>query len=210
MEQCFPVEGGQLVCRQSGGARGEVEVRMVIRPTVRGLYRGYLLGPSGRMELGTLMPEGEKLALRRCFATERLREKGCWPVISGEAVLSYAFGAGSANRTTPPRTSAPSAHPTSPWRKTPQLGRFFPCDPLLAREAERLGTGYLCRCPGGAFCLAFPWRRGGAFPLTPVFCFCQVRPLFDQPHLIFHFAADGYPALPEPQTPCQTDKTAVE
>ena len=207
MEQRFPVEGGQLVCRPSGGQFGAVDVRLVIRPTVRGLYRGYLLGPSGRMELGTLMPEGETLALRRCLSLERLREKGCWPPTGGEAVLSYAFGTGDANQANPP---APSGHSKRPWRKTQQLGWLFPHDPLLAREAEQLGTGYLCRCPGGAFCLAFPWRGGGAFPLTPVFCFGQVRGLFGQAHTVFHFRADGHPALPEPQAPCQTDKTAVE
>lgn len=214
-EQCFPVEGGQLVCRPAGGAAGStagsaIEVRLVIHPRVRGLYRGYLLGPSGRMELGTLLPEGECLALLRHLSVDRLRETGCWPPVGGEVVLSYAFAAGDANH--PPKSNHPvsSGHPTSPWRRSQQLGRLFPHDPLLAREAEKLGAGFLCRCPGGAFCLAFPWRRDGAFPMTPVFCFCQVRTLFGQTHMIFHFEADGRPARPEAQAPCQTDKTAVE
>ena len=74
MEQRFSLEGGQMVCRDAQG--GGVEVILELRPRERGLYRGYLAGPGGRMDLGALLPERDSLRLRRTLSQRRLREIG--------------------------------------------------------------------------------------------------------------------------------------
>ena len=77
MEQKFPMEQGWLLCRETGG---RAELTMEVPGGSRGLYRGYVLGERGLMDLGTLLPEGNVLRLRRTFPVERLRSQGCWPV----------------------------------------------------------------------------------------------------------------------------------
>ena len=80
MEQKFPMEQGWLLCRETGG---RAELTMEVPGGGRGLYRGYVLGERGLMDLGTLLPEGNVLRLRRTFSVERLRSQGCWPVTGG-------------------------------------------------------------------------------------------------------------------------------
>ncbi|MFR5026835.1 MAG: hypothetical protein ACLTC3_12075 [Evtepia gabavorous] len=55
MEQKFPMEQGWLLCRETGG---RAELTMEVPGGSRGLYRGYVLGERGLMDLGTLLPEG--------------------------------------------------------------------------------------------------------------------------------------------------------
>lgn len=62
------------------GDRRAAELTMEVPGGSRGLYRGYVLGERGLMDLGTLLPEGNVLRLRRTFPVERLRSQGCWPV----------------------------------------------------------------------------------------------------------------------------------
>ena len=54
MEQKFPMEQGWLLCRETGG---RAELTMEVPGGNRGLYRGYVLGERGLMDLGTLLPE---------------------------------------------------------------------------------------------------------------------------------------------------------
>ena len=88
MEQKFPMEQGWLLCRETGG---RAELTMEVPGGNRGLYRGYVLGERGLMDLGTLLPEGNVLRLRRTFPVERLRSQGCWPVTGGRVQMTYAF-----------------------------------------------------------------------------------------------------------------------
>ena len=56
------MEQGWLLCRETGG---RAELTMEVPGGSRGLYRGYVLGERGLMDLGTLLPEGNVLRLRR-------------------------------------------------------------------------------------------------------------------------------------------------
>lgn len=82
------MEQGWLLCRETGG---RAELTMEVPGGSRGLYRGYVLGERGLMDLGTLLPEGNVLRLRRTFPVERLRSQGCWPVTGGRVQMTYAF-----------------------------------------------------------------------------------------------------------------------
>ena len=55
MEQRFPMEQGVLRCRQVGD---RAELTMEVPGPGQGLYRGYVLGEGGQMDLGTLLPAG--------------------------------------------------------------------------------------------------------------------------------------------------------
>ena len=102
MEQKFPMEQGWLLCRETGG---RAELTMEVPGGSRGLYRGYVLGERGLMDLGTLLPEGNVLRLRRTFPVERLRSQGCWPVTGGRVQMTYAF------------TGQPAAAPPRGWKE---------------------------------------------------------------------------------------------
>ena len=71
MEQRFPMENGQLVCWERNG---RIEAAMEVRPSDKGLYHGYLVGPGGTWDLGTLMPEGGSLRLHRTLSAAQLRQ----------------------------------------------------------------------------------------------------------------------------------------
>ncbi len=174
MEQRFPMENGQLTCRESGG---RVEVAMEVRPPDRGLYHGYLVGPEGSCDLGTLLPEGGSLRLRRTLSAERLRQKGCWPIQGGQLRKTYSF----------------ASPPVQGWEEVEDLAALFPADPLLARAAGQRTRGLLRRRQAGGFSLAFPWDPRAPFPLVPVFCFAQVSALNGKPYVVFRFRENGTP-----------------
>lgn len=142
MEQKFPMEQGWLLCRETGG---RAELTMEVPGGSRGLYRGYVLGERGLMDLGTLLPEGNVLRLRRTFPVERLRSQGCWPVTGGRVQMTYAF------------TGQPAAAPPRGWKELDHPETLFPQDPVLAQAARAGGRGMLCRRQDETFCLAYPW-----------------------------------------------------
>lgn len=178
MEQRFPMENGQLTCRESGG---RVEAVIEARPPDRGLYHGFLVGPGGTCDLGTLMPEGGSLRLRRTLSAAYLRQKGCWPILGGQLRQTYSF----------------AQTPHRGWRETGDLAALFPRDPLLARAAAQRNRGLLRRHPEGGFSLAFPWDPKSPFPLIPVFCFARVGVLEGKPHVIYRFGENGGPERPD-------------
>lgn len=123
MEQKFPMEQGWLLCRETGG---RAELTMEVPGGSRGLYRGYVLGERGLMDLGTLLPEGNVLRLRRTFPVERLRSQGCWPVTGGRVQMTYAF-------TGQPRCAPPRAGRNWTIRR--------PCFPRTRCWPRRPGRG---------------------------------------------------------------------
>lgn len=177
MEQRFPMENGQLTCRENGG---RVEVVMEIRPPDKGLYHGYLVGLGGTWDLGTLMPEGGSLRLRRTLLAAQLRQKGCWPILGGQVRQTYSF----------------EQTPFQGWREVRDLANLFPADPILAQAASQGRRGLLQRHPEGGFSLAFPWDPRSPFPLVPIFCFAQVKALGGKAHIIFRVQENGAPVLP--------------
>lgn len=178
MEQRFPMENGQLTCRESGG---RVEAVMEVRPPDKGLYHGYLVGPGGTCDLGTLMPEGGSLRLRRTLSAAQLRQKGCWPIQGGQIRKTYSF----------------EQTPFQGWKEAGDLASLFPADPLLARAAGQRNRGLLRRYQEGGFSLAFPWDPRSPFPLIPVFCFAQVKSLGGKAHIVFRFRENGAPERPD-------------
>ena len=62
METRFPLDHGYLNCKTIGE---RAEFFLEVAGQDQGLYRGCLLGKNGHLDLGTLIPEGGKLRLRR-------------------------------------------------------------------------------------------------------------------------------------------------
>lgn len=113
-----------------------------------GLYKAYLTGTGGRCLLGTLMPEGGRLFLRRVLSIDSLRRQGAWPVrqVTEELVCSF--------REEPPAVE---------WE-----------DEVLRRCAGRLPR-HTVRREGEGFSLSFPFDPRAPFPLVPIFCFARVE-----------------------------------
>lgn len=141
-----------------------------------GLYKAYVNGGGSRRLLGTMVPEGNRLRLRRVLSGEEAQALG--PVLSGEAVLSYRFPAG-------------EAQPAG-WQPEPLPSRLFQ-DAILAEAAREL-TGALVREETESRLLALPFD-GGAFPLTPLFCFARIRYLAGRPYAVFRLGKTGMPDL---------------
>lgn len=150
MEQRFPMEQGVLRCLQVGD---RAELTMEVPGPGQGLYRGYVLGEGGQMDLGTLLPEGGGRRLHRTVPVAELRKRGCWPVTGGKAVLTYAFSGGSTQ-------SAPG------WTGLNRPETWLPGGPRPgsgAREGGRPSSS-----GGGTGCSVWPGldpRR--PFPLSP-------------------------------------------
>lgn len=178
MEGRFPFPGGVLTCREQ---RGQVTLCME-REAGEGLYRGWLRGKTGRMDLGTLLPDGNCLRLRRTVTAENLRRLGCWPVTAAGAELTYAF------------SQAPPKAPEG-WRWEDGPGRLFPGDPILRQAAER-GGRCLCRREGDGLRLAYCWDTGKPFPLPPAFCFGQIERIGGADRVVFSFSGEGRPEMP--------------
>ncbi|MBR5533347.1 MAG: hypothetical protein IKU62_00660 [Ruminiclostridium sp.] len=185
MEQVFRIDHGKLVCRTRGN---QVEVTMTLRPPGPGLYRGILCGKNGRVELGTLLPEGEGLRLSRTLSMDYLRRRGCWPVTGGRGELRYAF-----HSKTFPRG----------WGQRTDLSHLF-TDPVLAGCVEKTA---LWRQDARGFSLAFPWEPKNPFPLVPAFCFARVEETEGKPWVIFSFRDGGWPVVPPS---CQNGESGVQ
>lgn len=188
MEQVFHMEHGRLVCRTQGK---QVEVTMTARPQGPGLYRGILLGRSGRVDLGTLLPEGEELGLHRTLSVEYLKKCGCWPVMGGRAELRYAFG----------QRNLPRG-----WRQREDLAALF-ADPILARRVEEAPGALWQPGEGEGFSLSFPWDPKAPFPLVPVFCFARVENLSGRPWVVLSFRDGSWPMVPPS---CQNPESGVK
>ena len=141
-------EGGRGVewTVQEQGPRAAVEVW---RPDDgRGLYKAWAAGPGGRCLLGTLVPEGNTLRLRRVLSVDSLRRQGAWPVERVEEELAWTF--------------------------FPQQRQVTFEDPVLRRSAADLPP-HTVRWTADGFSLTFPYDPNRPFPLTPAFCFARVE-----------------------------------
>lgn len=170
---------GSLLVIRTEGARAVFEAQMP--DDKRGLYKAYITGAGGTLLLGTMIPEGSRLRLRRILTLSELIQKGGWPVTSGEVRLAFSFGGGSNTKS--------SALPG--WRREENPARLMG-DHILACAAEGL-RGTLFRAEKDGFALALPFERSAAFPMPPLFCFAHVEPLYERLHVVFHFNSHGYP-----------------
>lgn len=176
MERVFRLEKGTLAYREMGG---RVEVYADIQNDGRGLYKAWLKGNGGQVELGALMPEGNRLRLRRAMFAEQLRRAGCWPILAGGVLLAHSF----------------EKKPALPqgWVVEEDPGRHFPNDPVLRRTVGKECL-YYARKDGG-FLLAVPFGEG-PLGLVPLFCLARVVKLGGRDWAVYRFTPEGQPWRP--------------
>ena len=112
-----------------------------------GLYKAWLTGRGGRMMLGTLIPEGGRLFLRRTLSVDSLKRQGVWPAIGVEEQLVCSFRAEIVGEK---------------WEDT-----------VLKRSARTMPRHSVSR-QGDGFSLRFPFNPRAPFPITPLFCFARL------------------------------------
>ena len=185
------ISGGQLEAEER---EGQAVFSVTAPDDAKGLYKAWLTGGSERLLLGTLMPEGGALRLRRSLPLESLRRKGLWPPRGGEVRLAFAFDQGGKEPAQPTRPPQPSRPPRG-WQRAQEPGRRLG-DALLRRSAAAV-EDLLFREEAWGFVLAAPWSPGSPFPLTPLFCFAFLEELGGGMWAVFHFTPRGCPRFPE-------------
>ncbi len=176
MEWSFEGHNGTVTVRQEGGKA----VCQAIRPADgKGLYKVWLRGGRGEILLGTLIPEGGALRLRRVMEVALLERQGAWPPTGADIAMTYPFAA--------------EAPPPAEWCWTDCPGKLLE-DPGLSRCIERVKRSLLRRDMEGFF-LAFPWSPQTPFPLPPLFCLAQIGQLAGKEHVLFRFSRQGRPEL---------------
>ena len=143
----------------------------------KGLYKAFLCGSAGRLPLGSLLPQGGSLYLKRSVPNETLKCIG--KLQRGEGILSFL---------SPKAQSVPEG-----WRQEPNPQRLFQ-DPLLSRALGQT-SGALVREAGDRTLLALP-IYGGVFPLTPLFCLSRIETLDGRDYAVFCVTKDGVPGIP--------------
>lgn len=163
--------GGRLLMSQEG-----MWVRLeAVRPDDgQGLYKVWLCGDEGRLLLGTLVPENEKLRLCRRISRDELERNGCWPVTGGETVMTFSFA-------------------QSRWQREEHPERLVKDEVL--QQGLRGHNMFLRRRERG-FCLAAEYRPHQPFPLPALFCLCAVERVDGRVHAVFSFDGAGNPVPP--------------
>lgn len=174
MERRFEMAGGGVLRLEQNGPRVRLEAE---RPADgRGLYKAWLTGQSGgRYLLGTLVPEGERLIVRRTVSLGELERARCWPLAGAEAPLAFPFRA-------PER-----------WYCEQAPARLVK-DPVLRGQLR--GPMLCCRQPDG-FCLAAPLRPECPVALNGLFCFARAQKIDGKFYLVWAFDGAGEPVLPD-------------
>lgn len=181
MIQPIPFETGKGTAQVSTHGN-HVELTLSQGDDRKGLYKGYLRGKGGRMELGTLMPEGGQLVLRRNLSCATLEHRGLWPILGVGTCLAYV---------TPPVRKmklSPS------WQKELRPHQWI-ANQGLSHHLQSL-QGSLMRSRGEFIELALPWNEKDKFPIPPLFCLATAKTINGQPHFIFAFHKNGSPMLP--------------
>ena len=169
------MEGGGTLSLREEGLRVCLEA---VRPDDgRGLYKVWTLGRGGRFLLGTLIPQGGGLRLKRTVSRTALEQAGCWPVAGGEAVLVYPFSQGEGG-----------------WRPEPHPERV--CQDILVRESLRGKGGFCTKRRGEDVLLSAPFRPREPFPLPLLFCLACVELREGRPWLVWTFDRMGAPVVP--------------
>ena len=174
MEWSFEGPQGAVTVRQEGRC---AICRAISRAGERALYKAWLIGDKGRVLLGTLIPEGGALRLRRSVEISWLESQGAWPPRGAEILEAYSLGP----RTTPQGWS----HQEEPWRLLE--GELREC-------ARELRWAFLRRDMEGFF-LALPWEGKQPFPLPPLFCLAKMERLEGKWYILFRFSRQGRPEL---------------
>lgn len=159
-------EGEQILCQAIGPLEGS------------GLYKAWLCGPSGKALLGTLIPEGGALRLRRTLSLSQLKAQGAWPPTGAQVAQSSYF-----------------IQPLAPhgWQWTDCPSRLLG-EQALSRSLQGVSRALLRRT-GERFYLAFPRRAEEPFPIPALFCLASVEQLGEGPHYVFCFSRRGRPEV---------------
>ena len=173
MEWSFDSPGGAVTVRR--------EENQAICQAIRasdggGFYKAWLYGEGKRFLLGTLIPEGGALRLRRTLPIVQLERRGVWPPVGAE-ILPAALTGG--NR------------PPAGWSWVDCPGRLLR-DPAAEAAGRNLARALLRRGEEG-FELAFPFDPSAPFPLEPLFCLGRLKRLDRGWHVLFSFSARGCP-----------------
>ena len=113
-----------------------------------GLYKAYLIGQGQRCLMGTLIPEGGMLYLRRALSVDGLKRQGVWPVTGVVAQRVCSFQ---------------EAETSIRWT-----------DAVLRSSAEKLPDHEIIRDRNG-FSISFRYDPRAPFPMTAAFCFARVE-----------------------------------
>lgn len=157
-------EGRQAICQAISGAEG------------MGLYKAWLRGPTGQVLLGTLIPEGGVLRLRRVLEISQLEGKGAWPPEGAEISLGEA---------------RPMPRQAEGWKWVEQPGKMV-SDKLVARMLRNTERT-LCRRGESGFSLAFPYSCQEPYPLPGLFCLSTLEKISERWYAVFAFSLRGYP-----------------
>lgn len=175
MEEQLTMRGGGTLTLRQDGPRVELSAE---RPADGlGLYKVWLHGEQGgKLLLGTLVPEGDSLRLRRTLSVGALERAGCWPRFWAEAPLAFSFAGQDGGK----------------WYCEQHPERMV-TDPVLLRQ---LKGSMLCRKSGEGFQLAAPFRTDRPVMLSALFCLAQVQRWDGRLHLVWNFDPEGRPVLP--------------
>ena len=166
--------GGQLMVREE---QGQVVLEAVRPNDGRGLYKVWAAGARGRQLLGTLVPEGERLFLRRRLPRSQLERAGCWPVTGGECVMAFSFQQ--------PRQSQ--------WVREERAERLVR-DEVLRRALR--GKVLLLRRGEEGFRLAARFDPSRPFPVPALVCLGETGEMQGRTYVFFRFDRDGTPIVP--------------
>ena len=173
MEWSFDGPNGAVtVCQE-----GERAICRAICPDDRGgPWKAWLRGEGGKALLGTLVPEGGAMRLRRSIDVAQLERQGAWPPTGAELVLMGAAARG----------GIPSG-----WQWTDCPGRLV--GDAGVRKALHPVERALIQRDGEGFRLALPFVPGGAFPIPALFCLSRVEVLNGKRYVLFQFSRRGCP-----------------
>lgn len=181
MEERLAMEGGGALTLRQEGPRVHMEAE---RPEDgRGLYKVWLRGDQGgKLLLGTLIPEGGALRLRRTLSLGTLERAGCWPRFRAEAVLAFPFAARGDGR----------------WYCEQHPERMV-SDPVLK---EQISGPMLCRKEAEEVVLSAPFGTDRPVKMPSLFCLAGVERREGRLYMVWRFNRAGEPVLP-PEKPAQ-------
>lgn len=176
MEWSFESPGGAVTVRREGN---QAICQAIRASDGGGFYKAWLYGDEKRFLLGTLIPEGGALRLRRSVPVLQLERRGVWPPAGAEIL---------------PAAPAGDNRPPMGWSWVDCPGRLLR-DPPAEAAGRKLARALLRRGMEG-FELAFPFDPAAPFPLAPLFCLGRLERLDRSWHVIFSFSARGCPEFP--------------
>lgn len=135
-----------------------------------GLWCAWVIGEKNNLRLGVLEPTEGHFSIRRRYSDRLTVPLG--KVLRGEVrfVLNEELEWD--------RLSDPDKQIRAPWLRN-----------------QIKGKNVLVRFEGEMFLLAFPYDRGKAFPLVPLFCFAEIRPIREQEYVVFAFDQKNQPVF---------------